>query len=513
MIYFKLINLFAFIVINLFLQYYLLNIFQQEHYSSKKYLQHFLNFYFKNVYMYLLYICLLLSILESFYHTILMLIMVIVVLIFPKKYIIKLKLTRRVVFLICTYCILSIIPFFIFNNHTIIYLILTILSPYIYILSNIINLPIEKIIRQKYIASAKLKLNENKKLITIGITGSYGKTSCKNILYHVLCDNYLTISTPKSYNTLMGITSVINQNLHPNTEVLILEMGAFRKGEIKEMTELAPLDIAGITGIGPQHLSTFKTMSNVLSAKLEIVSSSCYESALILNGDNKYLKGLDLIQIQDTYFVGLDENNNFQAKNIKVLDGITEFDIYKKDKKLIHITTKLLGKHNIRNILFVYGIIQALNKKGLTITNSVFEEKIRTIEYIPHRLAYSRQGNINIYDDSYSSNLIGFISAVEVLEKIENTKIIITPGIVDCGKSSKQINEEAARSLINVFDEIYLIKNKVTKYFINILEKHSKQYTICKSFREAINIVKQKYKEEEISLLIENDLPDNFLER
>ena len=86
------------------------------------------------------------------------------------------------------------------------------------------------IIRKKYINLAKQKLNNNKNLITIGITGSYGKTSCKNIINHIVQDYYLTLSTPKSYNTLMGITSVINNQLHPNTEILILEMGAFRKG-------------------------------------------------------------------------------------------------------------------------------------------------------------------------------------------------------------------------------------------------------------------------------------------
>ena len=105
------------------------------------------------------------------------------------------------------------------------------------------------------------------------------------------------------------------------------------------------------------------------------------------------------------------------------------------------------------------------------------------------------------------------MSAVEVLEKIKTKKVIITPGIVDCGKSSKNINESAAESLIKVFDEIYLIRNKNTKYYINILEAHSAQYIICKSFKDAISIVREKYKEEEISLLIENDLPDNFLER
>lgn len=513
MIYFKLINLLSFIIVNLFATYYLLNIFQQEHYCTKKYLGHFLNFYFKNIYLYFFYICIFLTVFQSCYHTILILLMVIIILIFPKKYIVKLKITRRILFLWITYCIVSLIPFLFFNNHLIIYLILSVLSPCIYILCNLINTPIEMIIRKKYINLAKQKLNNNKNLITIGITGSYGKTSCKNIINHIVQDYYLTLSTPKSYNTLMGITSVINNQLHPNTEILILEMGAFRKGEIKEMTKFVPLNIAGITGIGPQHLSTFKTMSNVLSAKLEIVSSICYESSLVLNGDNQYLKNLDLIQIQDLCFVGLDDSNRYLAKNIEVKDGITEFDIYKREKRLVHITTKLLGKHNIRNILFAYGIIQALNKKGLSITNSIFEEKVKSIEYIPHRLAYSKQGNINIYDDSYSSNLVGFMSAVEVLEKIKTKKVIITPGIVDCGKSSKNINESAAESLIKVFDEIYLIRNKNTKYYTNILEAHSAQYIICKSFKDAISIVREKYKEEEISLLIENDLPDNFLER
>lgn len=99
------------------------------------------------------------------------------------------------------------------------------------------------------------------------------------------------------------------------------------------------------------------------------------------------------------------------------------------------------------------------------------------------------------------------------MKQLDTKKIIITPGIVDTGKSSNTINSLAATYLLNIFDDIYLIKNEMTKYYQKVLEENNEHYFIFNSFKEAFTYFKIKYKNEEVSLLIENDLPDNFLER
>ena len=120
--------------------------------------------------------------------------------------------------------------------------------------------------------------------------------------------------------------------------------------------------------------------------------------------------------------------------------------------------------------------------------------------------------NIHIYDDAYNSNLVGFTNSVEVLSKTPLKKVIITPGIVDEGKMTKELNEKVALKIKDVFDEIYIIDNYSGRYVYNKLS-YLNNIHLKSSFREAYLEVLSKYQNEEIALLIENDLPDNYLVR
>ena len=172
------------------------------------------------------------------------------------------------------------------------------------------------------------------------------------------------------------------------------------------------------------------------------------------------------------------------------------------------IETKLLGSHNVMNILLAIETINELKKYGIKYSIDEIIKLINTIEPFEHRFKYHKINNLNIYDDSYNSNLIGFQNAVNVLKQSKNKKIIITPGIVEMGKDSKIVNNEIGNIIDNVFDEIILIKNKNTKYIIKGLV-HT-DYLVFDNFKEAYKYITEKYIEE-IDLLIENDLPDLYL--
>lgn len=513
MIYFQLAQLFSILVLFGYLLYYLLNLFQQEHYDYQKFVKLLPTFYFKKTYTDILYIYLILVLFNNIYHTIIFLLGTIYILIKPTKYIVKLKLTPRIIRMSVTLIIILMLPFvFIKDNHLLLFTILLFFVPFELILVNIINYPVEQLIRKHYLKLAKKKLQQTNNLIKIAITGSYGKTSTKNILNHVLSNNYITLATPKSYNTLMGITKTINAHLNSTTEIFIMEMGAFRKGEIKQMVKEFPPNISVITEIGPQHLSTFKSIEGVLKAKLEIISNQAYESPLVINNDNKYLKNVNIIKIKDIYKVGINEDNQYYVRNIKIVKGKTIFEILNPFGEVINIESPLLGNHNVLNIVICYGIIQALKQYNIVISNDEFIRRIKTVPQIPHRLEYKCQNNLHIYDDSYNSNVSGFTSAIELFQRLPTKKVLITPGIVDGGKQSKEINENIAQKIIKQFDEIYLIRNQVIIYYVNIFHKYNQEYKLFNSFKDAFNALKKKYKEE-VSVLIENDLPDNFLER
>ena len=128
---------------------------------------------------------------------------------------------------------------------------------YIVYLANIIDLPLNKIEYLYYFNKAKKKLDDYNNLMVIGITGSYGKTSSKNILNDILASKYITRATPKNYNTPYGIMMTINNDLDKFDETLIAEMGAYKEGDIKKICDFVHPKYGILTIIGDAHLESF----------------------------------------------------------------------------------------------------------------------------------------------------------------------------------------------------------------------------------------------------------------
>lgn len=510
--FFELFNLMVLTILYILLLNHSLTMYQQYHYDTKKYIKTIPKLYSCNKLMWFIYFVTILSLITNPYLTIVNLILCLIMVIKPPKYIIKLNITKRILRLILTYIICLILLLFIPLNYYYTFILVNLFIPLLIIGCNYINHPIEKLINNYYIKQAKTKLLQNKSLIKIAITGSYGKTTTKNIITHILKDDYLTVATPKSYNTLLGITKTINDSIKPNSEIFVCELGTNHLGEIREMSHFLRPHIACITEVGPQHLETFKTIDNVLKAKFEITETMGFNKSLILNGDNSLIKNKQIITIRDISYVGINEDNNIYAKDINLYKDNITFVIVCGDENL-KIETKLLGIHNVYNILIAYGVVRALRKYNIFISNDDFCKKIKQLPPVPHRLEYKEIENIHIYDDSYNSNLSGFKNAIDIMKLTTHPRVIITPGIVDAGKLSEEINTNIAGKLLNNFDDIYLVKNKMSVYYQQVLDKNKQPYYTFDSFSEAFNHFKNKYKNKEVNLLIENDLPDNFLER
>lgn len=490
--------------------YYLFTLLQQSHYHIKEYTKSFYTYYFKKVYNYILYILIAISFTNNIYLYIFGQVLVIISVLINDRFIIKLKITKRILRLIFTYFILQAIVTFLFKNLNITSL-LYILNPFIVIIANFINLPLEHLIKKRYIHQASKKLSSLENVLKVAITGSFGKTSTKNIIYSLFENKYITVKTPQSFNTIMGLTKVINNSINTTTEVFVCEMGASKKNEIRKMEALIKPQIRIITDVGLQHISTFKTLENVLEAKFELLNKENKESINILNGDNELIK-TNSKDIPNTIYFGINKENTFNARNIVIDTNKTSFDIYHFDKYILTINTKLLGIHNVKNILATFALTNALTKYNITITNEEFVNVISKLEPTPHRLTYKKVGNVHLYDDSYNANIVGFQNSVEVLSKVNLKKVIITPGIVDAGASSKELNESLVTIIDNVFDDIYIINNPSGIYIYNKL-KDVRTIYLVKSFKEAYEHALKNNKEEEFALLLANDLPDNYLVR
>ena len=493
------ISLYTLVIIKLL--YYLTNIYQQNHYDYKKTLLSLKKYYLTKK----AFFCYLISIpfgVIGINNTNLLLICISIIIltisfIFQIKYIIKLKFTSRMIRLwITSILFITIIGIISIYINSIMYILIPLYLPIIVFLASLVNLPIEHIINNYYYKLAKQKLQSFDDLVKIGITGSFGKTSTKDILYQIISRKYLTLKTPKSYNTLMGISRTINSDLNKPMELFIVEMGTFRIGEISKLSKFVKPNIAIITQIGPQHLSTLKT-----------------DGTLILNTDNEYLNNVK-DQLSNTYNVltyGIDRGT-YHAKNITYKVDKTIFDIYKDDTFLFQTSTSLLGKHQISNILASYVTAMALKEYNIIIDDLEFKKVIEAILPSEHRLSYQKINKLHIYDDSYSSNIIGFKNALDVLKRQKGYLCLITPGIVDAGEGEKELNETIAKELNNI-NEICLIKNHASTYIATYLNNNNINYLLFDNFKEAYKYIFKISLEKEVYLLIENDLPDSFLER
>ena len=414
---------------------------------------------------------------------------------------IPLKFTNRVIRMFITQAILITIICIISNNY-ITFGVLNIIAFGLCIIANIINYPIEYGIRKHYINDAKKILKNMPNLIVIGVTGSYGKTSVKNFLVKTLSAKYEVLTTPKNYNTTMGVVKTIREELKPIHQIFVCEMGATKIGDIKEICDIVNPKFGVITSIGPQHLESFKTIENIIKTKFELYDSVNKNGGItFLNYDNEYLAKQNR---SNTLAYGINnEKLDYNAYNLKSSSQGLSFSINNVDFK-----TKLIGRHNIVNIT---GAIAVANYLEIPLDRLV--PRVREFKSVEHRLQLISKGNLNIIDDAYNSNPVSSKSAIDTLSEFDGPKIIVTPGLIELGRDEEKYNFEFGEYMCDVCDYIFLVNSTISKYVLNGI--NSKKYNNDKIFmvnspQEAVMQITNFGLNDKITVLLENDLPDNY---
>ena len=386
----------------------------------------------------------------------------------------------------------------------------TYLNYFVVMTANVINIPAEKCVYLSYKIKAQRKL-KSMNIPVIGITGSYGKTSSKNIINDILNVKFNSFATPKSFNTPYGLIRSINNYLDKFSELFIAEMGAFKIGEIKQNCNLVHPKYGIITTIGEAHLESFGSRENIQKGKFELIESLPKDGTAILNGDDSYQLSYKLKNKCKVLWIGIDNKDvDLYATNIKLSHDGTTFDcIFKGDSKKYTFKTKLLGKHNVYNILS--GILLG---KTLGMSIEQLQRGVNEVKTIEHRLELKKYGNINIIDDAYNSNPVGSKMAVEVLGLMPGEKIIVTPGMIELGKEQYELNKKFGEYISKVCDYVILIGEKQTKPIYDGLKEN--KFDLEKVF--ILNDVKKAFplmnelSNKETYVLLENDLPDLFNE-
>ncbi len=371
-----------------------------------------------------------------------------------------------------------------------------------------INEPFEEIIRRRYYAITTRKL-DRQDVIKIAVTGSYGKTSVKEILKGILSVKYRVLATPASFNTPLGMSWAV-KNLDSTHDVFIAEMGARAKGDVKELVKIVKPTYGVLTGINNQHLETFKTIENIKDTKFELFEGLPESGKGFFSSENdgslelfERFKGRKVL-------AGGNGGNGQQvyATDVVVTNKGTWFTLNVEGEEPVKCVTVLLGKHSIDNVCLAASVAYEL---GLSLKEIAYG--VNRLQSVMHRLEIiPNNKNIVIIDDSYNANEDGVKASMEVLDTFEGRKIVLTPGLVELGKRENQANYEMGRLLASHADLVIVIGNHNAEMLVSGLidgGMDREKISFFKSLNKGNEYLNTIITEGDV-VLFENDLPDNY---
>ncbi len=378
------------------------------------------------------------------------------------------------------------------------------LTPLVVRLVFLLISPLEKSIQNKYFNCAVKKLDEYNNLMKIGITGSYGKTSVKNIMATILSESFNVVQSPFSYNTPMGLAKSVNE-IKKDTQVFIMEIGARRLGDVAKIAKALKPQVGVITGIAGQHLQTFGSVEDVMRGKYELIEALDSNGLAVFNGENARSKNMyERCSIPNKVLINIDRGNICAENLVTTSDG-TVFDL-KIGDNVRSVRTKLIGRHNLENILLAVAVAVSL---GMDIDSISYG--IEKLEFTPHRLEVIKANGITIIDDSYNANEVGTKVALDTLSMFDSRKVVLCQGIVEAGNQEDEINYNLGVKISSVAD-ITILVGKLGEKIKKGLEDSGYNPTriiMYKNLRDAQTAFKETLRAGDVLLLL-NDLPDNY---
>lgn len=422
----------------------------------------------------------------------------------PLKYTLKIKLITALSLLFIL--LVSLFVSKILNNNpykmialVLIYALSLYFSYVFLIIINALFLPIDVFVKELLVFFAKNKIRKFNNLKIIGIAGSYGKTGMKDLIATVLAEKYEVVKTRESVNTPVGIGMTILKEVNEKTDVLVIEMGEYYSGDIKNICSIAPPQISVITGINEAHFERLKSIDNTIGTIFEIAQNMKPNGLLLLNGKDKHIKNnyKKFVTGQEIYF--------YSSKGKVEFNEDAPGFIYQK------LFFPVLGQYNLDKI---DGVIYLAKKFKLS--SQEIESGLKKIKTPPHRLQpnLNREKNILVVDDSYNGNPDGVEEAIKTLSLFKKRrKIFVTPGLVEIGNKNREIHKKIGKRLNDVVDLVILVKNSVTPYIEDGLISagfNAKNILMFDSMMEAQNNLGNILKSGDV-VLFQNDWPDNYV--
>ena len=364
--------------------------------------------------------------------------------------------------------------------------------------------PIEKRLSRKWMLSARKRIKQVAPTV-VAITGSYGKTSTKGYVAHLLSSSFSVVASPASFNNLLGLSRAVNDRVIPGTEVFIAEMGVYGRGEIRELSESFPPDIAAITTIGEAHLARMGSRDVIFQAKSEITEKA---RTVVLPIDDPLLAGLAekcraegkrVITVSTVAGTDADVVVDASAETISVREGAARATA----------SVVVPGVGHAVNLAVAVGIAHALE-----IPLSAIANRLGALPDSPHRAEVQHaESGVVVIDDTYNSNPVGAQRALEGAAAIAAERggplVVVTPGMVELGSVQVQRNTEFAASIAAAGGHLFAIARTNRAALVAGAASGQGPVRIFDRRTEAVAAALDQAGDRGV-ILYENDLPDHY---
>ncbi|MFK5975962.1 MAG: UDP-N-acetylmuramoyl-tripeptide--D-alanyl-D-alanine ligase [Sulfurovum sp.] len=305
----------------------------------------------------------------------------------------------------------------------------------------VISAFIEMMLFSGFKTKAEKKIDSMSDMIVVGVTASYGKTSIKNYIEHLLKAKYKTYATPRSVNTLGGVILDINRDLPDDTEVYIVEMGARGEGDIAEISTFVNPHFVVVGKIGPAHIEYFKTIEKIRNTKMEILKTDRLKQAWV--HESARVKPEAIVHTFGST-ENLDIRTILPAPEFVISD--IEATLDKTSFKLngVEYSANILGKFNAMNLASA-----VLVATELGLSTQEIQDSFATLQPVAHRLQRIDAGGKVILDDSFNGNIDGMMASFDLVSQYKGRKVVLTPGLVEV---DDDLNIEVAKRANEVFD-------------------------------------------------------------
>jgi UDP-N-acetylmuramoyl-tripeptide--D-alanyl-D-alanine ligase len=380
--------------------------------------------------------------------------------------------------------------------------------PLALILADLVLTPYERYAQRAYYGEAVERLARVHPAV-IGITGSYGKSSTKAMLAHLLQMHAPTLAASGSINTVMGVTRHIREDLVPGHRFLIVEMGAYAVGSIRRLCALTPPSAGIITAVGDMHLERFGSTEAIMQAKAELAHAVPPGGLLVINADSpNALRIARQSTNRRVLLYGERHPDSLQTRleDVRFTARGTHFVLRTPDRAFTCFTP-LLGRPIVLNLAGAFTMAVAVGADP-----EVMVAAFRTLKPVANRLEVVEEAGVTWIRDAYNSNQFGFRAALEVAAALPvSRRFFVTPGVIELGREQHAVNRALTAEAATVCDHTLVVSETNRTAFV---EGHhdagrDDRLIAVPNRTEAFRWLHEHLHEGDL-VVLENDLPDLY---